>query len=901
MTQQHLRTHFDTPRAAEYFHADELAKLTGQNPDRFAAVALKELMDNALDACESAGISPEVEVEATLLLDDGGDDIEHIRLTVTDNSEGIPPDVVERMLNFNTLTSDKAHYRTPSRGQQGNALKTIVAMPFALRAKDPLVIIKGQGVEHHIRASLLAGDIPDIRHEKRACPNDGGTSVSLNLPPEKRYAYPLFKPAEMVRDFHLFNPHAKVTFRTSYPKTFVNHDYPSGEEIAETHLPTDTGYKKFMPGDPLVIHWFGPEEFARLVYYHINQGHAGMPLGEFLKRFRGFSARAKASEVRKRVPGIRTLSDLSRDDIDDLYIAMRMTTKEPSHNVLGSPLGKAHLISALRMFHGATGRAWYKSVNSTLNGAPAFVEAVVVEGATPESPGGVYIGINHSPTYGDPLADELLSHGTDSSRVSGWGIKGFLMNAKVFDALSTYQENTAAIHITAAAPTTTDKGKTRLALDDDQLKDAVARVLWSVGKDLYKEAKQRDRDAAAAERAVMRRVKEAQQKTKRVNKADACYEVMGEAYAYSTGNGALPTTARDLYYAVRNRIERFDYDADELEYSYFSQNILPRYQREVNPLPLVEYEPRGTLYEPHGGKDVPLGTRSVAEYNFPDYVFDKILYIEKNGRVGILKAGGVDKRHDMALIGGQGYASEAIRTLFANAEEGEYQLFVLHDADPHGYSIARTLAEETERMPNHSVDVIDIGLKLEDALAMGKRPETFTRKKALDAKLELTDVEYEYFTGDQRKDGNGKPYWIAKRVELNDLSSPQLVEYVERKLKDSGVRPKVMPPDDALASMSKEMYQTKVYEWVNDAITRIIATDKLKKEMTKEFEDRFKLQGARAWIETGFKRDDEQSWRDAVNSTLRAAYAAKHKNDLHEAVREYVLETVQESNGKVAS
>jgi hypothetical protein len=251
---------------------------------------------------------------------------------------------------------------------------------------------------------------------------------------------------------------------------------------------------------------------------------------------------------------------------------------------------------------------------------------------------------------------------------------------------------------------------------------------------------------------------------------------------------------------VRNRIERFGYDADELAYKCFSQDILPAYQRELRVLPLVEYEPRGILYEPHNGDEVRLGTRSVAEYSFPDYVVNKILYIEKNGRVGILKAGQVDSRHDMALIGGQGYASEAIRTLFETAEKGEYQLFVLHDADPHGYGIARTLREETARMPGYSVDVIDIGLKLEDTLELGKCPETFTRKSRLDKKTEatLTDLEHKLFVGEECKDRNGKPYWIARRVELNDLSSLQLVAYVEDKLEANGALGKVIPPDVAL-------------------------------------------------------------------------------------------------------
>jgi hypothetical protein len=88
------------------------------------------------------------------------------------------------------------------------------------------------------------------------------------------------------------------------------------------------------------------------------------------------------------------------------------------------------------------------------------------------------------------------------------------------------------------------------------------------------------------------------------------------------------------------------------------------------------------------------------------------------------------------------------------------------------------------------------------------------------------------------------------------------------------------------------MYRKEFEGWVDEIISEMLATDDLKEKMVVEFEERFKLQGAKAWIGTGFKDDDTQSWRDAVKSTLRRAYTAKHKGALQEAVREYIRETV---------
>ena len=37
------------------------------------------------------------------------------------------------------------------------------------------------------------------------------------------------------------------------------------------------------------------------------------------------------------------------------------------------------------------------------------------------------------------------------------------------------------------------------------------------------------------------------------------------------------------------------------------------------------------------------------------------------------------------------------------------KIFALHDADPAAYNIGRIVGEATDRMPHHSVDVIDLG------------------------------------------------------------------------------------------------------------------------------------------------------------------------------------------------
>ena len=131
-------------------------------------------------------------------------------------------------------------------------------------------------------------------------------------------------------------------------------------------------------------------------------------------------------------------------------------------------------------------------------------------------------------------------------------------------------------------------------------------------------------------------------------------------------------------------------------------------------------------------------------------------------------------------------------------KEQRYQLFILRDADPHGYNIARTLAGETARMPEHSVEVIDLGFKLEEAIKLGLLTETFTRKNALPSGLKLNDLERAYFTGTP----SGKS-WICERVELNALRPSQRLEYAERKLKEHGATAKIIPPVPVLTQTAR--------------------------------------------------------------------------------------------------
>jgi DNA topoisomerase VI subunit B len=112
-------------------------------------VVLKELVDNALDAAEEARIAPEISVT----VDSEG-------ITVKDNGPGIPQETIKNILNYTVRVSSREAYMAPDRGAQGNALKTIVAMPYVLDGNSGKVIISAQGVD-----SIITFRVDRIRQE----------------------------------------------------------------------------------------------------------------------------------------------------------------------------------------------------------------------------------------------------------------------------------------------------------------------------------------------------------------------------------------------------------------------------------------------------------------------------------------------------------------------------------------------------------------------------------------------------------------------------------------------------------------------------------------------------------------------------------------------------------------
>ena len=137
------REFFSHSRGLEYLSENELTKQIGYPRPLWLLALLKELLDNSLDNCEEIGRLPRIVVTFT-----------GAALAVRDNGDGIPPEIVEATLDFNTRTSTRNGYRGPTRGAQGNASMTVISLPYVLNGTHGKTIIKAKGVRHEITVGV---------------------------------------------------------------------------------------------------------------------------------------------------------------------------------------------------------------------------------------------------------------------------------------------------------------------------------------------------------------------------------------------------------------------------------------------------------------------------------------------------------------------------------------------------------------------------------------------------------------------------------------------------------------------------------------------------------------------------------------------------------------------------
>jgi DNA topoisomerase 6 subunit A-like protein len=352
----------------------------------------------------------------------------------------------------------------------------------------------------------------------------------------------------------------------------------------------------------------------------------------------------------------------------------------------------------------------------------------------------------------------------------------------------------------------------------ERLKDSVLGVT----KDWAKQRKAEERHASAAANRRARLVRASDY----YNFKSAAFEVMEKAYMAASANGKYPASARQVMYQARPFIQE-KMGGQQLSDQYFCQQLLPDYMEEYGVDWDITYDDRGHFTEPHTEHSIGLGTISVRKYlasiktpkfKEPDFAagsidtrgpsgcFGAVLFIEKEGFVPLFEAVHLAERYDLAIMSTKGMSSTAARTLIDNLYRHQVPPLVLHDFDKAGFSIIGTLKRDTRRFSfDHQAKIIDLGLRLVDVRDLDLEASA---EAAFDRGRDSAKRENLRENGATREEAE---FLLTRRVELNALTSDQLVAFIERKLAEHGIK-KLIPKTDLLRDAYRLFINSKRVE-----------------------------------------------------------------------------------------
>lgn len=324
------------------------------------------------------------------------------------------------------------------------------------------------------------------------------------------------------------------------------------------------------------------------------------------------------------------------------------------------------------------------------------------------------------------------------------------------------------------------------------------------------------------------------------------------AVAKASGNGTYRYSLRQLYYAVRPLLPEAT-----LDYKYFA-TIITEYEAEYGELAGMYRDPRGVLYHPHTGDLLPIGTISVEDYQRPAFTFHRILYIEKEGFFEILRQAKWPERNDCALLSSKGFASRAVRDvldLLVADDSEEIQVFCIHDADASGTLIYQALQEATRARPGRKVEIINLGLEPWEAVKLRLEVEHFTAKKP------PAVARYVRRYSDENVDDTDWVSWLrGQRVELNSMTSPAFLAWLDSKMKPYVKQGKLVPPHQILTERLKSFTSAALRREIS---AQILAEQGFEDKVTQAMEEQDLAIDAKE-VREALRRNPAQHWSEVV-------------------------------------
>jgi len=768
-------------RDTEYFTREGLTTMTGLIEGNWKKAIAKELIDNALDAIDDAGVDDRT---VTVTFDNG-------LLVISDSANTLGEDTIDQVFDFSQYVSSKRHFRVVSRGYQGNALKTVIGICYNSDA-DLSFVVDGKRISYTLdRAKLKAGV---IHFNKTSEPTSLGNGVYIQgLEFDDNDLH------NTVFTYHLANP--DINFR-------LNDDRFPAE------IPPEQARKK---KGKTFIHWYTFNQFDNLLQA-ITVKDPNRTTKDFCLKFSG------TQRILSRLQIPKKLSDFNdkEDEIKVLYDKLLSLTEKPKPTILQQfTIGK----DPLSQMFGAEETGKYKVLYGEFSKGeaviPYCIEGFILKNDE-QLENTILSAINNSISY------QECPFNFSSTQYVNFCKKEFYASSLegVLDkrGWGYVRGLTLFIHFISPYIEFTDKAKANIIawFSQDLLK-----VVESLTKDTFKEI-----DRAEKQRRQFDR-KRAYYHEREPSKKYLMEKYCMDAYKIAIG-GYSAVLARQIFYTLRNIINiRDTIDLNQGDYNTFTQEVMTDFiERNPGLKNKILFERRGYFYNPFLDEEIPLGTldvqqfinrpcknkitrRMTVEYDLPTNLqFSQALYIEKQGFNIILKESGLLDELNLAFISGQGFGTRASKDLMEKFITDKITVYVLHDCDIAGYQIWEKIAHGSNTF-GRGLKVKRLGLTLKDVKRLKKLDyaETVTSKKSYSGVItRLTQAERNFFVPD---------YNTYRRVEINTLTNPELIQFIRENIPSKPIIPGIKQIESYIDIDPKEIWKEALFEKYCDDLPEI--------------------------------------------------------------------------------
>lgn len=718
-----------TSMLVNYFTEDGLIKNTGISKEYWDFVIFKELVDNALDAIEPVA-NKNVYINVNT---------KDKRLQIFDNGKGISIETINDIYDFSYFVSKNRDHITPSRGKQGNGLKTIISICYLMGYRLLWHSSEGTVIENIIDDT----EIQDGRVLFQTIQHGDSMWKGIEIVGYKNMNNPVRE--KNIQKFFMCNQDVSFYYTCDNIPNVLNAKLDAVNRSGNTS-----------------ISFYDIKAFKD---YILKTQDGNITYKKFLKMFG--SRVSDASSIKGKIKDI----DFSSNEFIEDFIKLKSLQNSKKYTIL-----KSHMIGLKYSLNTEILMQRDKNANEIKTYVPCIIE-FDVEKVDLKNDKRYYAEctcfINNTVSYDDSWSIVFDEGFYDL------GMRTCHSSKNLAGLLENYNDYRFVFHFISPYFIFKDAGKTEID---------ITSIITDLAKELRKAlAKEKKRYDSSIEKPIQN--------------TDLLRPYMDDAFSLASTNGKYAITARQMWYKIREISGAPDEAYTAFTQTVLTEwiNNHPEYEDKINFANrgvfyigdkqdglgtanvrnfINNIDKASNTFNCYGG----VSDIVYIDDNFNvEYKYDKVLYIEKTGFDDIFKAEKIGEKYHMIIVSGQGFATRAAKTILYALQNKGLKLYCMHDLDISGVNIFKSFQTTNDKF-EHPIDIEDLGITIEDVYRYNIQPEQVEKGKSDRDKLLSMSDEYKIFF-------DGGRYY--NRVELNAFTTEQILGIMDRKLSLVNNLPKI--------------------------------------------------------------------------------------------------------------